>query len=74
MIIKKWSFILFEFLSLIRMLFVVWLVSFSATLGEGNEFAHSLAKFSATNNDTLKIWISPPSQLYLIMWRTLFDV
>jgi len=47
--------------SLIRKLFSLpWVVSFSHTLKEGNICADWLAKFGATNTDSLKMWTSPP--------------
>jgi ribonuclease HI len=55
-------------LSLIRKLSSLpWVVSFSHTLREGNKCAVWLAKFGATNTDSLKMWTSPPPQLDIIM-------
>jgi hypothetical protein len=44
-----------------------WVVSFTHTLREGNECASWLAKFGATNVDSLKIWTTHPPQLDIIL-------
>jgi len=49
-------------------------VSFNNTLKEGNECSDWLAKFGATNVDSLKMWMHVPRELDITLLADTFEV